>query len=181
MRHPIRSACFLLLLPLILGACKKYTDTPGQYDPRLERPYCNDPEAVNFNRGFPGRADNSVCYYPADAFEGSYRFEDSIYDGTQKLLSVQSINFNITGKDRIRFDLNGFCPAGSPSIAFTANRALRAEADTNALKGQLLCRSLDTVSGFLTMPLFDSSSIRFSLIVISDTGTVYHQGTAYRQ
>ncbi len=180
MRHPIRSASLLLLLPMILGACKKYTDTPGQYDPRLDRPYCNDPEAVNFNRDFPGRADNSVCYYPADAFEGNYRFEDSIYDGAQKLLSVQSINFSISGKDRIRFDLNGFCPSGSAAIAFTASRNLRAEADTNALKGQLLCRGLDTVSGSLTMPVFDSSRIRFSLVVLSDTGVALHQGTAYR-
>ncbi len=170
-----------LLLPALLGACKKYTDTPGKSDPRLSRPYCNDPEAVNFNRDFPGTADNSVCIYPADAFAGAFRYEDSIYDGSQKLLGVQSIDFSISASDRLHFQLNGFCPGGSSSIAFTANRSLRADADTNALNGQILCRPTDTVSGYLAMPMFDSTRIRFSLIVISDTGTVFHQGTAYRQ
>lgn len=181
MRAQFRFVLPLILLPLLLGACKKYTDTPGDFDPRLERRYCNDPEAVNFNRDFPGTADNSVCVYPSDAFEGAYRYDDSVYDGAQKLVKVQRIDFNITGTDRIHFQLNGFCPGSSQSIAFTSSRSLRAQADTTALKGQILCRPTDTVSGFITMPLFDSTRIRFSLTVISDTGTVFHQGTAYRQ
>ncbi len=181
MRLPIRPALALLSLSALLCACKDYPDVPAEPDGRLNRPYCNDPEAVNFNRDFPGYEDNGVCYYPADAFAGGWAFEDSIYDGTQKFIKSQTINFDIAPEDKLKFRLNGFCPGSGPAIAFTASRSLRADADTTAEKGQILCRETDTVSGYLAMPLFDSSKIRFFLTVISDTGTVFHRGTAYRR
>ena len=181
MRFPIRSLVALLSLPLALCACKDYPDVPAKPDGRLDRPYCNDPEAVNFNRNFPGYEDNNVCYYPADAFEGDFTFDDSIYDGAQKFIRAQKLQFSIAAEDKLRFRLSGFCPGGSTAIAFTANRSLRADADTTAEKGQILCRQADTVSGYLSMAVFDSSRIRFFLTVISDTGTVYHQGTAFRR
>jgi hypothetical protein len=180
MRVPIVSLLALLLL-LSFGACKKYSDEPGKSDPRLTRSYCNDPEAVNFNRDFPGTANNAVCVFPAEAYEGNYRYDDSIYDGAFKLLRTQTINFSVSASDRLRFTLNGFCPAGPAPIAFTTSRTLRADADTTALIGQILCRPTDTVSGYLSMSPFDSTRISFNLTVVSDTGTVFHQGTAYRQ
>lgn len=165
---------------MMLSSCEKYKDTPGETDPRLSRHYCNDPDAVNFNRDFPGIADNSVCTYPADVFAGNYSFVDSIYDGGQKLLKETPLVLSFTAIDHTKFYLTGFCAAGSQQY-FTTNRSLLASADTTVGSGQLLCRQTDTLSGNIFQALGDSTKVRFSLVVVSDTAVTYHQGTAYRQ
>ena len=48
--------CLTGIILLVAASCSKYTDDPGETDPRLSRKYCNDPEAVNYNRDFPGTA-----------------------------------------------------------------------------------------------------------------------------
>lgn len=164
----------------LLASCQKYQDEPGQGDPRLSRKYCNDPDAVNYNLDFPGTADNSVCYYPADAFKGTYKFVDSIYSGSNKTPQELPLTLQFVAKNQTQFDITGFCPNGN-ALHFTANRALRASGDTTILNGQTLCRTKDTVSGYLTRSLGDSSRVLFFLTVVSDTGTTTHQGTAYRQ
>ena len=169
-----------LLLLLALSACKKYQDEPGKSDPRLNRHYCNDPDAVNFNKDFPGIADNSVCIYPADVFAGNYSFVDSVYDGSQKLQIERPLVLKFVALNHTQFYMEGFC-AGSSRQNFTTNRSLLAAADTTVGSGQLLCRSKDTLSGGIFQKLGDSTRIQFSLIVVSDTGVSYHQGTAYRQ
>ncbi|MBS1644191.1 MAG: hypothetical protein JST36_04065 [Bacteroidetes bacterium] len=169
-----------LLCCLSLAACQKYSDTPGKSDPRLNGHYCNDPDAVNFNKGFPGIADNSVCIYPADVFAGNYSFVDSVYDGSQKLIKEQPLNLSFSALDHTHFTMSGFCAAGMP-INFTTNRTLLASADSVVSSGQLLCRPTDTLSGTIFQALGDSTRIRFSLVVLSDTGVSYHQGTAFRQ
>ena len=179
--RPAGPLAVLLLLLIAAASCKKYTDEPGQGDPRLTRKYCNDPEAVNFNRDFPGTPDNSVCYYPADAFKGTYTFIDSIYSGT-KLQAERTLQLQLTAGSKVKFTVLGLCGNGSGAMTFTANRQLRAVADTTITgKGQLFCRSRDTVSGTLTQSLTDSTRLQFSLNVVSDTGTTLHRGTAYRQ
>ena len=173
--------CLLGAILLIVASCTKYTDDPGDSDPRLSRKYCNDPEAVNFNRDFPGTADNSVCFFPADVFKGQYAFTDSIYNGSNKLLAERPLVLNFSAENRTKISMLGFCGGGGTPITFTANRQLRAFADTIVLNGQLLCRPKDTVSGYLTQSPGDSIRLRFFLTVVSDTGTALHQGTAYRQ
>ncbi len=165
----------------MLTACSKYKDEPGGSDPRLSRKYCNDPEAVNYNFDFPGTADNSVCYYPADAFSGVYSFKDSVYSTPGTLVRQDSILLRFFALSRVRIAISGFCPGGSDSLHFTANRTLRASGDTTIVTGQRLCRDRDTLSGYITKSLGDSSRLRFFLTVVSDTGTTTHQGTAYRQ
>lgn len=165
---------------LTLVSCQKYVDVPGQSDPRLSRKYCNDPEAVNYDLDFPGTADNSVCYYPADAFQGSYLFIDSVYNGLNALTRQWSLNLHFTGLTRTKLDISGFCPGGD-LLHFTANRALLATGDTTILNGQMLCQIKDTISGTITRSLGDSSRLQFSLTVVSDTGVTTHRGTAYRQ
>jgi hypothetical protein len=164
---------------LVLSACQKYEDQPGQSDPRLARKYCNDPEAVNFNFDFPGTADNSVCYYPSDVFAGTYSFNDSIYTSANKFAFAIPVTLYITAQSRTKFDVSGLCPSGT--LHFTSTRILRASADSTVLNGQTLCRVKDTVSGFLVRKLGDSTRMQVTLTVLSDTGATTHQGTAYRQ
>jgi hypothetical protein len=160
-------------------ACKKYEDKPGQYDPRLSSKYCNDPAAVNYNYGFPGTPDNSICYYPADVFAGSYSFSDSIFEDGKRI-AVMPVTLHIAGHDQTKLDVTGFCASGD-ALRFTAGRNLFAYADTVVGDGQILCRPQDTVSGTLSRTFGDSLQLRIFLTVVSDTGTVTHQGTAYRQ
>lgn len=165
---------------MLLSSCQKYKDTPGKTDPRLSRHYCNDPTAVNFNRDFPGIADNSVCVYPADVFAGNYAFVDSIFDGSQQLLRQIPMSLRFTAIDHSRFYITGFCPAGGQQN-FTTSRSLLASADTTVGSGQILCRQTDTLSGNVFQTLGDTTKVQFSLVVVTDTGISYHQGTAYRQ
>jgi hypothetical protein len=174
--------CSLGLLLLFAISCSKYEDVPGQTDPRLARKYCNDPEAVNFNREFPGTEDNSTCFYPADAFQGQFAFIDSIYDGSgEKFLMERPLLLTFSKVTNTQTLMSGFCNGISNPIKLTANRQLRAVVDTTVLTGQMLCRVRDTVSGSLAGSAGDSLRLRFSLIVFSDTGVNLHQGTAYRQ
>lgn len=165
---------------LALGGCQKYEDVAGQSDPRLVRKYCNDPEAVNFNFDFPGTADNSVCYYPADVFSGTYTYNDSVYSSANKFAFATPLTLTITGQDHNKFEVSGFCPGGG-ALHFTVSRTLKASADSTVLNGQTLCRVKDTISGFLVRKLGDSARLQVSLTVLSDTGSTIHQGTAYRQ
>lgn len=179
---PIVKTALYLMLPALalLASCEKYKDEPGPSDPRLSRKYCNDPEAVNYNLDFPGTADNSVCYYPTDAFKGSFSFVDSIYLGTNKLGRLDTVNLVFTPNTRTKMTVTGFCDGGN-TLSFTVNRALRATGDTTVLEGQQMCRTKDTVSGYITRSLADSTRLKFNLTVVSDTGVTFHQGTAYRQ
>src|SRR5579872_3418748 len=70
---------FFLMLTEGVCSCSKYKDTKATADPRLTNPYCNDTNAVNYNWGFPGKPDSTVCFYPTDVFKGIYTFNDSIF------------------------------------------------------------------------------------------------------
>jgi hypothetical protein len=180
MRSLSRFSLLLLILVLSVVGCKKYKDEPGGSDPRLSRSYCNDPEAVNYNHDFPGTADNSVCYYPTDAFKGNFLFVDSVYTGATNLVAQNTFQLQLTGESRTKLLVGGFC-GGGELLKFTANRALRANSDTTVLNGQLMCRVKDTMSGYITRSLADSTRLKFYFTVVSDTGITQHRGTAYRQ
>jgi hypothetical protein len=168
-----------IICVLISIGCQKYKDVPGQSDPRLSRKYCNDPSAVNFNFDFPGTADNSVCYYPADVFAGTYSFIDSVYTSANKVAFTIPLMLTVQAQSHGKFDLSGFC-AGN-TLHFSVNRTLRATADSTILNGQQLCRAQDTLSGSLIRKLGDSTRLQVVLTVLSDTGATIHQGTAYKQ
>jgi hypothetical protein len=168
------------VLPGIAGLLRKVGGQAGPSDPRLDRKYCNDPEAVNYNRDFPGTADNSVCYYPSDAFSGQYSFVDSIYDQGEKLIKEESLTLVITRVTNSKFKMEGLCGAGGTIINFTSNRQLHADADTIVTGGQILCRPKDTLSGYIAQNPVDSNRIRFTIQVVSDTAINLHQGMAYR-
>lgn len=169
-----------VLLIVLLISCKKYADKPGATDPRLDRPYCNDPEAVNYNWDFPGKPDNSICIYPSQAFVGEYDYYDSVYDANNTLIKELTFPLRIVANSNFKVELDGFCVSRKP--VFSAGRQLRADGDTTVFNGQLLCRDEDTLSGyFYKEVLSDTAAVLFNLTVVSDTDITIHRGRAIRR
>jgi hypothetical protein len=183
----------LLLLPaLAIMSCEKWKDEKAAEDPRIsERTYCNDPQAVNYNWNFPGRPDNTTCFYPTDVFKGSYRFVDSVYSSDNTFDSAGSTkvyDLTVVPIDKNRFALVGFCGL-TESLKLTAERSnYRANADstikvtdTTFDYGQYFCRVEDTLSGFIYRDRTDTSRLFIEFAVRSDTGLNFHRGTAIKQ
>ncbi len=180
-----RLRTFFCAVSLLLGVASctreeaQYPDT----DPRLSRPYCNDPEAVNYNWDFPGTPDNSVCLYPAEAFAGTFTFLDSVYntDGTfDSAASLTTYTLRFDTLSRRVYLLRGFC--ADSALRFSADRFFRSTLDSLIPgAGQRLCRAADTVAGAVTRAVGDTARLTLSFSVRSDTGTAFHRGTAYRQ
>ncbi len=168
----------------LLAACSKNQD--GDIDEGLfDRPYCNDPEAVNYNRDFPGTPDNSTCFYPKDLFEGAYLFKDTIYNAEYERDTILDYNITITAKSNTLLKLSGFCM--QDSVTLIADRYYKATVDSTTFQdstkiaGQILCRNTDTLSGIITYDEVDSSKIRFVWAIASDSGLNYHTGTALKK
>ncbi len=176
---------------LTLFSCAKWKDPAPITDPRLTNPYCNDPDAVNYNRGFPGKPDNSICFYPTDLFKGVYLFKDSVYRDT---LFISADSFYLTiepqQNSHTKMLVSGMCRGGDPLI-MTAGASFIATldttiGDTTTLNlGQFLCRSADTIAGTITKPVTDTN-IQFPTLLInfkvaSDTGVTTHIGKAKKQ
>ncbi len=171
----------LLFISLIAWcSCAKWKDKPAQ-NLGLTNKYCNNPNAINYNWGFPGVEDSTVCIFPADPFVGSYSYQDSLYlaNGILDSSYVHLITFNINKTNFKQFSLSGFC--SSSNLFFSADRYYNANSDSIIGAGQqLMCRSLDTLTGNLLYRTSDSS-MTINFTVVSDTGITYHKGTAYKQ
>lgn len=178
---------FLTLVVLAVAsfvACNKWKDPAPVNDPRLTNPYCNDPGAVNYNWGFPGKPDNSICFYPTDLFKGTYLFIDSVYQSsTGYFLYEDSITLNFYPIDgsHTRLAVIGFC--GTDSLLLTAGvGSFTASVDTTlgdslTYRGQRWCRILDTVNGTILNSRIDTL-LHVNLQIISDTGITTHVGKA---
>lgn len=180
---PVLGSWIFLLGIFSIFSCKPTDYSAAAPDTLSTRFYCNDPEAVNYNWGFPGQENNSLCFYPSDAFAGRYEFTDSIYqdDGSfDSAGSLRTYALTLRVLNRQQFSLSGFC-AGGDSQRLTATRFFRATIDTTTVNGQALCRPQDSVLGTFTRTLEDTSRLRIELRVVSDTGITIHRGTAYRQ
>lgn len=181
----MRKNGFVVLALLLCGmaSCKQEENTYNTTDPRLQtNRYCNDPEAVNYNWGFPGKPDSTICIYPSDLYKGRFTFRDSVYDQDGYLDSVASQNtYQLTittaGKNAIR--VAGFC---ANTLALSAPRVgFQASLDTNAITGQIFCRPQDTVNGFITRNFSDTTQLQIQFTVYADTSIRTHRGTAVRQ
>ncbi len=181
----MRKEAFVSLALLLLGmaSCKPTDNKYNTTDPRLQtNTFCNDPAAVNFNWGFPGRPDSSVCVYPSDLYKGRFSFRDSVYDQDGYLDSAASQNtyalvISTAGKNAIR--ISGFC---ATTLTLTAPRTgFQATLDTNAVTGQIFCRPQDTVSGTITRAFSDTTQLQIQFTVYADTSVRTHRGTAVHQ
>lgn len=172
----------IIILLTVTGflACQKYSDPQGKSDPRLTRPYCNDPVAVNYNWDFPGVPNDSVCFYPSQVFSGTYSFQDSIYLPDNKLAEVVPVTMKLWALTRTNIGITGFCANGD-SLHFTASRYYTAANDTLLGLGVPFCTSMDTLTGTLTKSQANDTIMVVDFMVVTDTGYTYHRGTAYKQ
>ncbi len=191
MTYDIRNVFALIFLiafgALIFMACQKAPqDTADPEDPRLQQPYCNDPEAVNYNWDFPGRPDNSVCYYPTDVFAGRYQFEDTLYYSSEYIpMGTRTYTLELEAQGRSNMLLKGFCDDGK-AFTMKAGRFFRATldslslADSLMLGGQFFCSTQDTLSGYILYRSEEPEGIRIQFRQGTDTNAIFHTGTAWR-
>jgi hypothetical protein len=191
MRRFIIAVVLFLITAALFDSCKKYKDPAPGSDPRITNPYCNDPDAVNYNWGFPGKPDISTCFYPSDLFVGNYFYRDSIFVLSSGLfISADSFNLNIfrtSNTDKTKIGVTGsFCSGSSLTIGMTANVSYTANVDTTLgdtatlHQGQQFCNYYDTLSGTITRDRVSDSIIHISFQVVSDTATYIHVGQAYK-
>jgi hypothetical protein len=178
---------FLSLMLVTAVSCKKWVDPAPVDDPRLTNPYCNDPIAVNYNWGFPGKPDNTVCFYPSDLFQGTYIYRDTAYQSQSDLyLSADSMVLDIVRISQTQIRISGLCASGQ-ELLLTAGAAYQATIDTTVgdsltiYPGQFFCRTQDTVVGTFTRDKVDSSLIYVEMVVRSDTGSTSHRGRAIKR
>lgn len=174
---------------LWLIACKKYED-PAKPDIILTNHYCNDPIAANYNHGFPGIPDNSVCVYATDFFEGAWIWVDSIYDADMNFQQRQTRNLSFSplslNEDslRTRLTVAGFCD-NNTILKIRANKYASALTDTlvaGTNGGQIFCNTTDTVSGYFKRTN-DTLTQSMNIILTENkpSGVFYHKGLAVKQ
>ncbi len=168
----------------LLAGCKKEEPATGNPN-QITGVYCNDPKAVNYNKGFPGTPDNSICIYPTDVFRGTYVFIDSIFDINFRYDTVYSHIITLEAVDLNKMLLKGLC--SDSALPVTADRFYKATIDSSysdyglLMPGHWLCSKADTISGFLVRSQTDSTILKINLTVLSDTGLNYHIGSAKKQ
>ena len=183
MKQLIVITSIILAVSLGLFACKKWQDPAATNDPRLTTPYCNDPDAVNYNWGFPGKPDNTLCFFPKDLFVGDYLFVDSVYiTATNTFTHADSLILHIYSRagSNSKIAIVGFC--GGDSLRLTAGPSYIATVDTSigdstTYQGQQWCRTVDTVNGTVYNSRIDTL-LHINLQVISDSGISTHIGKA---
>lgn len=181
----MRKTIGIFCLTITIWGCSKTNENTSVDDGLFTRKYCNDPEAVNFNHGFPGTPDSSICFYPKDVFAGSYLVKDSIFNTEFELDTVLEKIISFIAVNNSNLKVNGFCPSGDP-LYFTADRFYKAQSDSltlgdsTKLPGQLICSTSDTLIGTINKIEVDTPKIRINWTVASDTGINYHIGTGIK-
>lgn len=185
----IKKISFRLFLLAILSfvfinACQKKDPPPSGGDDRLTNPYCNDPLAVNYNWGFPGKPDNSVCFYPVDTFIGNWVFLDSIFnqDSTFHSFISRTLSFKDThDSTHAQLAMHGWCD--NEIIYIRADKNRRAIVDTLSenYKGQIVCNQQDSISGKFNLNTFRVDSMKVDIKISNSSGTFFHQGWAIKQ
>ena len=172
-----RHIIFIFILLTGFISCKKSADVPGAQYEGQEQPYCNDPEAINYNYQFPGTADNMTCIFPTDPFKGMFALNDTVYTADFASYYILTDTVNVYAITKTHMAVVGYCGAYD-SIKLTAGRYYRATIDTTMLNGQALCNPRDTISGIFEA---DSIGIKIKFTLNSDTaGIKYHTGRGIR-
>lgn len=191
MLKDLRVLLVFVLLTGIIVACKKYEDPQSTVSgDDFTNLYCNDPAAVNYNHGFPGKPDNSKCFYPTDVFSGTYTFEDQVYYSADYIYAPSAsdtFDLILTPVDKTELSVYGMCSNGNP-VKFFADRYYRAVGDSSfvvedsiKLPGQIFCNNVtDTVTGLITRRP-DNDTLSVSFTILSDTGITFHTGRAYKK
>ena len=186
MRYLVSIILTLSIAVCLLNSCAKWKDPKGYTDPQLTNPYCNDPNAVNYNWGFPGKPDNTICFYPNQLFAGTWEYYDSVYSvSSGLLLFTDSFTMTVHSISDTIISVFGFCGSAPDSIILAAGPTYIATVDTLigdsiTTEGQRLCRVQDTINGTITRDRLDSPYVlHVNLQVTSDTGATIHSGSAF--
>lgn len=155
-------------------------DISGQ----LTSHYCNDPDAANYNVGFPGIPDNSVCVYPYDKFLGEWEVHDSIFKADSSFHEVIIRHFNIQAAtfdtNKTAMMIHDWC---STPIEIFCNKYGKAYIK-NMLdypdSAQVVC-SNDSIMGTFTLINNEDSAMRISLINKNTVGHFFHKSTAVKR
>jgi hypothetical protein len=184
-KHKLFFAYSLLLIAALAGwvSCTKYKDKKGPAFTGTNH-YCNDPNAANYNWGFPGIPDSTVCIYPTDLFAGKYQFIDSVFlQSNGYFIFVDTFTLTFYKLSLTKLGVTGFCSTAD-TFYLTAGADFVAtvdtlEGDSITNQGQKFCVLGDTVNGTFTKDRIFDSLMYLSLQVISDTGAITnHIGTA---
>ncbi len=172
---------------LLWGACKKYQDPPPTNgDDRLTGHYCNNPYAINYNWGFPGIPDSTVCIFPNDQFVGSWQFTDTIMLPDSSIAEITLYHLAFSSREdtsRNHLSVAGFCN-NNRAFQITADRFGNALTDTlieYTDGGQFFCSESDTVSGRMNLYYENDSLLKINLMVLTPGGIQYHIGTGIKQ
>lgn len=181
--NSVYSLCAMFIIFSI--ACKKPSDqsVPDISD-QLTRPYCNDPIAANYNVGFPGIPDNSVCVYPYDKFLGTWDLKDSIFreDNTLYLVMDRIITFIPVSTDTNKNQMQILDWCASP-IDIYCNKYGKAYI-VNTLpypdSAQVIC-STDTIMGTFQLINNEDSAMKIQLVNRNNLGHFTHKSIATKR
>jgi hypothetical protein len=162
---------------LLLTNCKPYKD-PAPVDLGLTNPYCNNPFAVNFNWGFPGKPDNSVCIFPAEAFAGNYKLYDSITASTGVSSFNDSSSITLIQTNDSTLTLTNHC-AGN-SYVVRATKTLQFYVDSVTALGAPFCNG-DTIAGLARKLNLADSIITYTYDLHNNGNQVKHKATLIKQ
>jgi hypothetical protein len=166
----------------MVTSCDKWKD-PEEKDLGLKNYYCNIPEAMNYNHGFPGTPNDSVCIFPIEPFIGSYLYTDSIFNSNNELIQWVPTNFYISNVSRSQFALHQFC-GNANTLQFRADKYYRATSDSLLEANtptQLMCNNIDTLTNANLEFFPKDSTLSIALTVVTDSGIFYHKGKAKKQ
>ncbi len=182
-----------------LSSCERWKDKPA-VNLGLTNLYCNDPNAVNYNWNFPGKPDNTVCFYPSDLFAGvDSFFIDSIFQQDLSYTKRDSFMLSLVKLTNTSLLMSGFCDSNrSLSWTLTAAKTYLASVDTVLGGiGPAFCRGRDSIMGdtltgtisrdmYVLTDTHDTGSARVDTFLLhinftvnSDTGITLHRGTAH--
>lgn len=186
MHSKIKIVVLLAIVPVVvLFACKKYVDPTAPDIDLGTRKYCNDPRAINYNWGFPGKPDNTECVYPVDSFIGNWSFKDYVLlpSGDTDAIILRNLTFTST-EDTVLTHLavTGWCGGNQPFYV-TANKYGKLTLDTfpGSPQGQFLCVNTDTAIGTLNKSSYVRDTMKVDITVTNGENIKYHRGLALKQ
>lgn len=170
-------------------SCEKYEDKAKKdIDDTLTNQYCNITDAINYNWGFPGEPNDSLCIFPVEPFIAySWTLIDTVLNEDMDILETRNrtIYFEeYTAIDTMKHMIlmKDYCSENS-SILLEANRHLLASVFDNMENdiGQLDCDGSSVLNGFISLDSLsaDTLKLRFQKRTIDDLNLTIN-GRAYK-
>jgi hypothetical protein len=165
----------ITIILLIAPSCKRYKDPTPITTDKLTQHFCNNPKAVNYNWGFPGIADSTLCFFPADLFIGNYTYYDSLLDDANGIyLPFDTMDVTIAKINDSSIQLIGLCLATPFSAKATKN--YRFTIDSTTAFGQVFCSNADTMNGTGIKVQFNDTNFVYNYQLVNNGKTTMHKG-----